>query len=277
MKLLNVSSIQRGSVYDGPGVRTSIFLNGCSLNCPWCCNPETLTSKTHLVEWEKCDEFSMKFPEYCSSCSIKSGHEDPQNCPFNFAKPINNFYSAKELFTLLSKDFTLFKNSNGGITFSGGEPLLQTPILLELIKMLNEENINIAIETSLVAPKAYVQQISGLINHFIIDLKLQPSMKLYDSNYISQISSHLKIVDGKQKTFRLVFLNEIIDAANVIIEQLKRFNVNRVELLKCHNLAENKYRKLGLTCKKNDSDIEKLNQFSQLLTAANIQTQTLQV
>ncbi|MGB9680931.1 MAG: glycyl-radical enzyme activating protein, partial [Minisyncoccia bacterium] len=198
MSLL-VTNIQRFSVYDGPGIRTTVFLKGCSLRCPWCCNPESINPYPEFYFTEnKC---LRKRNIECKSCI---NIEDPNlvkeprsilkfNKNYNFdyrtyKKLVNScpsgaigIYGEKfeinELFGILIKDKEFYKTSEGGITFSGGEPLLQAKELQFILKRLKKEKINIAIETSLFCPPESVGLVKDYIDLFIIDIKILDSQE----------------------------------------------------------------------------------------------------
>ncbi len=126
---LKLFKIQRTGVYDGPGVRTTLFFQGCNLRCLWCQNPEGQSFQGGLV------------PE----CN----------------------YSNEEIMDIVLRDKEYYSATNGGVTLSGGEPLLQDPDnLIELLKLLKEENISIAAETTLHVPWKNVKKIAPYIDLF---------------------------------------------------------------------------------------------------------------
>ena len=137
MKVI-ISDIQRFCLHDGPGIRTTVFLKGCSLRCPWCCNPETIN-----FEIEETNE------------NYKYGYE----------------IDLEDLEKEILKDIKYYENG-GGVTFSGGECLLQFDKLEPLLKSLKNQGVNICIETSLTVPEKYVDIAIKYVDEFIIDIKI---------------------------------------------------------------------------------------------------------
>ena len=140
---VRVSNIQRFSLHDGPGIRTTIFFKGCNLKCPWCANPENI-------------DF-MPTP-YINDNTKEEGI-------FGYE------VEALELYEEIIKDKEFYKLNNGGVTFSGGEPMLQMRQLEPLLQKLKEEKINMCIETALQVPKELVEIAQKYIDEFIIDTK----------------------------------------------------------------------------------------------------------
>ncbi len=150
---LRVTSIQRGCVNDGPGVRTVVFLKGCSLRCPWCCNPETqLMEHQAYINNDKCLLYKKCPSQLCNNCVRVGGTKDLNQCVFGVYEEVAKDYEVSQLFEEINNDEKLFRETGGGITFSGGEPMLQAESLLLLLKLLNNKGFHIAIETTLVAP-----------------------------------------------------------------------------------------------------------------------------
>ena len=139
-----IFDIQRFSVHDGPGIRTTVFMKGCSLRCPWCHNPEGLDySPTASFE-----------PDECLGCGECRGEHTPENikkCPVGAILPRWRDIEARDLVAELIRDRDFF-GQDGGVTFSGGECLLQADFLCEALKLLKEEGINTAIDTSGAVP-----------------------------------------------------------------------------------------------------------------------------
>ncbi len=277
MKPLKVAAIQRGAVYDGSGVRTTVFLSGCNLSCPWCCNPETVYHKDYLLEKEKCLKNRIKFEHICSDCIFMSGGRSHFDCPFELVKPTYIHYNTDALYDLLSKDFSLFCESGGGVTFSGGEPLLQAKGLHELLIKLKEKRVNIIFETSLYAPDNNLILLDPYIDEYIVDLKLQPQMLLGNMAYLDKIKEQLKIIRTKTVRFRVVFVNGMENVAHEFIDSIRELGVRRLQLLKCHDLAKKKYLDLNLPFNSYAADIKCLNKLYIELYNNNIEVEILQV
>ena len=222
-KRLNPFEIQRSCVYDGPGIRTTIFFQGCGLRCLWCQNPE-----------------GQKIKDCAGS-----------DCN----------YSINEIMEIISRDKEYYFSTNGGVTLSGGEPFLQDPkSLIQLLKLLKEENIKVTAETSLHAPWKNISKVVPYVDLFLVDLKVVGNDKLHikytkqDSTLIHENIRKLLDLDANIK-FRTVMVPGYTDSKENIqatAEFLKSINYNSIELMKYHNMYEDKADRLGL-------DIELLN------------------
>jgi len=157
-----VFDIQRFATKDGPGIRTLVFLKGCPLHCQWCANPESqLASPQVLYDPVKCKgcgrciracpsgaisphpDFGMYTdPERCTSCGACV-----EACFFSARKISGKSYTPSKLVTLLEKDLPYFRQSGGGVTFSGGEPLVYPEFLRQVLSLCTEKGIDVAIET----------------------------------------------------------------------------------------------------------------------------------
>lgn len=213
MSLL-ISHIQRSSFFDGPGIRTTVFLKGCLLTCPWCCNPEC-RQKDDLLP-------AMKF---------------------------NN----KELLELLGRDTEFYKTTNGGITFSGGEPLLQASDLVLCLEELKKQNINVCFETSLFCSPILLLKVINLIDLFIVDVKIldKKMNKKYLNGSIDTFEKNIKVLLDYNKKYKFRFpairpytLNSV--NISLLIKFLKKNKIRNIEIFSVHNLAKEKYKKFGL-------------------------------
>lgn len=220
MKVL-VGNIQRFCLDDGPGIRTTVFFKGCSLRCPWCCNPENLVHK------------------------ILIGKDNTI-----YGKEM----SSDEIFSEIIKDKIFYQN-NGGVTFSGGECLLTLINLEDLLIDLKKENINICVETSLFVNKENLQKIYKYIDEFYVDIKiidsnnclkyLKGDVSLFLNNFdflcdnvdINKIHPRIPIVKG------ITDKKENID---MIINLLKNNKIHNIEIFSVHNLAKEKYSNLDM-------------------------------
>jgi len=278
MKPLRITNIQRGCVYDGPGVRTTVFLKGCSLRCPWCCNPETQSfEEEYFINDERCFYLQGGKSELCRSCVRLSGTIPVEECPFGVAEKASVDYNIDSLLQLLLRDEALYNESKGGVTISGGEPLFYAEELIILLKQLKGRGINVAIETSLVAPKSFLEMLVGYINYFIVDLKLQPQMKLNDSAYVQSINSMISLLDYEHCIFRVVFVNQMIEEKDLVLKRLQQFRIGKLELLLCHNLALKKYYKLSHANTDYTANKESARIFADFLKDNNIDVSILSV
>lgn len=215
-----VTNIQRFSLHDGPGIRTTVFLKGCNLRCPWCCNPENI-------------EFEIQNYKY-----------NDENGIYGYEITLENL--EKEI--LKDKEFYC---TNGGVTFSGGECLLQFDRLEPLLKRLKEQKINMCIETALMVPENLVDIAIKYVDEFIIDIKI------LDENDINKINGNIELYNKNIKnvfnnkcnvTFRIPLVpNYTLSENNLnrIIEFLKQYKPTKVEIFKIHRLGEKKYKTLN--------------------------------
>lgn len=253
---IKVFNIQRFSLHDGPGIRTTIFLKGCSLKCPWCCNPES-NSLTNEVFFDK-----AKCVKRGNSCFI---HND---CPYIKNKVDRSFfkknvcpavrhvftdYSTDKLFKEIVKDKKFFSKS-GGVTFSGGEALLQYAELLPLLKHISKEKIHVTMETSLSTPIKNLKSIYKFVNLFYVDFKtgnrlkahnvLSLDLELYKKNLIF-LFEHF---DNKKIVIRIPIVDKFNNSKEDLLEAvnfLSDFNIKQMEIFSVHNLASSKYEMLG--------------------------------
>ena len=244
---IRVTAIQRLCVDDGPGVRTVVFLKGCYLACPWCCNPEAIHYNQDLYYKNgECIDSSI----ICSSCEKRTGKNKFTECPINVYEKTFQDYSINELYNILLKDYNIYK-SGGGITFSGGEPIMHAEQILPLLQKLKQKKISIALETTLYAPTDKFNLISPLIDYWLIDLKLQfgfiknKDYSISDSAFEKNLNQLQDMNSLDRISYRMVFMSEITEKHLFIAEKLKEFNINVIELLPYHNLGKYKYKKLN--------------------------------
>jgi len=193
MSLL-VVNIQRCSFYDGPGIRTTVFLKGCSLRCPWCSNPECISPNPQIYfNEEKCLKIKgINCSECIKSCffyqikspkdviKINTNSTDilnycrnwAKNCPTEAIGIYGEKFEVNKLLKILTMDKHFYDKSGGGVTFSGGEPLLQTKELAKCLKKLKKRGIHTCIETSLFCSPDSLDLIKKLVDLFIIDIKI---------------------------------------------------------------------------------------------------------
>ncbi len=226
-----VTNIQRFSLHDGPGIRTTVFLKGCSIHCPWCENPENL----------------LPYPEEYVKDGKKGIYGEYLSCDEIYSEIIKDriFYDQPDESSELGVQ-------RGGVTFSGGEPLLQFDVLGPLLAKLKDENIHICVETCLFVPEDKLSIALKYVDLFYVDVKILNGDKCKNvlGGNLKQYMSNLDFLFAAQKSvvFRIPIIGGFTDfSENVtqIVRLLKKYNPIKVEIIKEHNLGKNKYHSLG--------------------------------
>ncbi len=183
--------IQRMSTEDGPGIRTTVFLKGCSLHCSWCHNPESISPKPQL-QWLQtncmgcqlcvaaCPNKTLSYVDnqiiidrkLCQACGMCV-----EECPTGALEIMGKEISVDEVVQEVLKDKTYFEKSGGGITVSGGEPTLQSDFVAEFLKKMKEHNIHTALDTCGLAPSDAYEKVLPYSDLLLYDLKEIDSRK----------------------------------------------------------------------------------------------------
>ncbi len=250
-----ITNIQRTSFHDGAGIRTTVFFKGCTLKCPWCANPENIShDKEFYFDNERC--IAENGTCICNnSCPIlkHSQNLDDSKCPVGGIGSFGKIYDEDLLYRELVKDKLYFQKTDGGITFSGGEPLLQLHKITNVLQQLKKDNIHLAVESSLYVPKDNIVSIIPYIDLFYIDIKslenevvskvLKGQLDTYMRNLQFVFSQSKKII------LRMPLVAEVtatIENINLLHELLKKFRPQIFEFFSVHNLAEKKYKMLNM-------------------------------
>ena len=152
-----VTDIQRFSLHDGSGIRTTVFLKGCNLRCAWCHNPETLRPEPETAY----------YPAKCIHC----GHCET-GCPTGARTVIGEEMTVCQVLDAVLPDADYYRASGGGVTVSGGEPFMQAEFLLALLTACREAGLNTAVETNLSLPWEKLAPCLPLLDHVFFDIKL---------------------------------------------------------------------------------------------------------
>ena len=249
-----IFDIERNSFVDGPGIRTTVFFKGCNLNCAWCHNPESQAYKTQLMFYKdkckgcgKCKEICST-PYNCILCGKCALY-----CPVNARKVCGKEYTVDEVFAEIIKDKPFFDNSGGGVTFSGGECMLQIDFLLEILKKCKENGIHTAVDTAGHIPFENFEKILKYTDLFLYDIKLFDSVKhkefvgVENTVILENLKKLLSL--GAKIWIRIPVIADVNDS----IEELQKIeeflhlwgNPDKVELLPYHAMGENKYGAIG--------------------------------
>lgn len=282
-ELLKVNSVQKVCFHDGPGIRTTIFLNGCPLKCPWCANPETGSFVKEYIVNKECKMLDNKcqYKVECSgkNSSLKILEENYKKCPIKAIERTYSFYTISELEKIILEDEFLYGN-DGGVTFSGGEPLLQSKTLAKLMRNLKEKNINISIESCMYVNNSFLEDVVDYIDLFIIDIKilnseknlniLKGNLNLFLDNVQHIFSKNKKVI------FRIPLIKPYItneENLNDIYKFLEKYKPHKVEIFKGHNLAKEKYNKLELNYEKVQTiSDEEINTIKEKIEQLDIKT-----
>ena len=241
-----IFDIKEFAVHDGSGMRTTVFFKGCPLRCKWCHNPEGLSSKPQLMVREN----SCK---HCGLCLKPCNHEECKPfkrcihiCPDNLIKIVGEEINSKDLADRLLKNKDILLK--GGVTFSGGEPLMQADFLLETIDYLND--INIAIETSGYVDSKTFEKVINKINYVYMDIKLADDdlHKKYTGVSNKLILQNLEILklSNLPCTIRTPLIPNITDTKENIDAIKKLIGNLNYELLPYNEFASIKYNSLGI-------------------------------
>lgn len=248
-----VSKIQRMCFDDGPGIRTTVFLKGCSITCPWCSNPENLKfEKQYYYDKNRCKRNGNSC-SYNENCTILSNEQIVStNCPLHAIGCYGEEYLASELAFELLRDRT-FWGKNGGVTFSGGEALMQTTELVEVWRLLKEKGVHLTVETALFVPLEAVKEAFKYIDLFYVDIKiLEPQMcrhilggdiKIYMRNLEYLIQNHANLIFRIPCSIEYVLQKE---NWSLICAFFEKYNQYKVELFGIHDFGRKKYDTLGM-------------------------------
>ena len=251
----NIFDIQKCSFVDGPGIRTTVFFKGCNLRCAWCHNPESqkkesemLFYKNKCINCEKCKQIcpnSLKFCSFCGRC------EDL--CPTDARKICGRQYTPQEVMKEIVKDKDFYLNTNGGVTFSGGECMLQIDFLEEILKDCKKEGIHTAIDTAGHIRFENFERIIPYTDLFLYDVKCLDNEKHKRYTGVSNelILENLKrlLLLGQKVWVRIPVIKDVNDSEEEMLK-IKSFldrypNPEKIELLAYHSMGENKYSALG--------------------------------
>jgi len=153
-----IFNIQKFSIHDGPGIRTTVFFKGCPLRCAWCHNPESQSFEPERLH----------YPERCIGCGRCA-----EGCPAGVYEAVGKAYSVPELCALLERDRIFYDSSGGGVTLSGGEPLAQDEAyVLAVVEHLYRHGIRVAVDTCGYAPYARLQALLPYVDIFLYDIKI---------------------------------------------------------------------------------------------------------
>lgn len=227
-----IFDIKKYSVNDGPGIRTTVFFKGCPLNCWWCHNPESQQTE----------------PEEIDNCIFRwsLSHDQSQR------SKIGSQVFVDEVMKEIEKDLPFYEESNGGATFSGGEPMLQIDFLQSLLSECKKKDINTAIDTTGHAPFGNFEKIYDHTDIFLYDLKLMDDKIHFEYCGVSNelIHENLKNLSFRSDKIilRLPIIPTITDTEENISQTISFIstlkNIREIDLLPFHSTAKSKYERM---------------------------------
>ncbi len=253
-----IFNIQRFSVNDGPGIRTTVFMKGCNLHCQWCHNPESILPNEQILFYqEKCQSClscTHVCPEHIDlECRVKSKRcthcgACVDACLYGALNVVGEYKTVEEVVAVLEKDMPYYTNSGGGITISGGEALLQVEFIKEIFKTCKQKNIHTALDTAGNVPYEVIQQVLPYVDLFLYDLKVMNSEthKQYTGVENTRILENIKklLKENVDIHIRVPLIKGVNDSETNLHQMLDVLegysNVTEIKLLPYHNMGSGK-------------------------------------
>ncbi len=266
-----VFDIKRFSIHDGPGLRTTVFFKGCPLRCSWCHNPESQTRRPELIFW---DDRCLRCQACISTCkqgaiSLVENHiiTDSKKCILDAAcigvcyaearQIAGSEMSVPQTMSEVERDRAFYDESTGGVTFSGGEPLMQADFLLALLMACRQSEISTTLDTCGFARWETINRIRPHVDLFLYDLKfMDPARHKRHTG-----ASNNRILENLQRLSKyghnIIVRVPIIPGINNDMDNIRGIaafaaglpSLNRVDILPYHRAAANKYERMHRTYK----------------------------
>lgn len=261
-----IFNIQRFSIHDGPGIRTTVFLKGCPLNCAWCHNPESQYFLPEImVQADRCQGCGA----CVRSCSqehvlITDGRRQPTKCsacgacvttcPHDALKLVGQKQTVDQVMQEVMKDELFYDESGGGVSFSGGEPLLQAEFLENLLLACRRQGLHTVVDTCGYAPWSVLAKLAPLVDRFLFDVKLMDEAQhlQYTGQRNQLVLDNLRSLTQihQQVEIRVPVIPGVNDGSEnlaALTAYLRPLPILGVKLLPYHTYGAGKYAHLGRT------------------------------
>ena len=263
-----ITNIQGYSIHDGPGIRTVVFFKGCPLSCKWCANPECISEKPQMgfidtlcKQCGKCldvcqnnaicinkNEFRINYSE----CSVCGKCKDA--CSYEAIVRYGNLMTIEEVWDAVRRDKMFYETSGGGVTVSGGEPLLHPYFVRALFELCREEDINTCVETCGNVKTDAFHEVLPVTDYFLFDLKHMDleTHKKYTGHTNDKIVKNAKLLI--ERNADVLFRQPLIPGINDMEENIKATagflkslgkNALRLQLMPYHRMGQSKYKSLN--------------------------------
>lgn len=261
-----IFNIQKFSIHDGPGIRTTIFFKGCPLKCQWCANPESQLQKIQIICYHekclKCQTCLRHCPNQAiifENQKIKFNHQMcvgclqcVDMCPVEALSHEGEIKTVDDIVKICLQDKDFYDESNGGVTISGGEGMSQPKFLEALIQALRKENIHVAIETTGYIEENLFQRLASQFDLLLFDVKHYDRNKHFEGTgvYNDLILKNLKWAVEHQMNILpripvIPHFNDSLKDAKVFAQLLRDIGLKKVQLLPFHQFGEKKYELLN--------------------------------
>lgn len=247
-----IFDIQRFSIHDGPGIRTTVFFKGCNLRCLWCHNPESQSAQPQLMFYKDkcvgCGECKKVCPRAFTPDCVSKG-DCVAACRHGAREMSGATGMAESVIDTVLRDKAFYKTSGGGVTLSGGEPLLQPEFALEILKACKESGIHTAVETAGNVSFAVFEKILPFVDLILYDIKgIDPENHKKNTGVSNErILENARALaeSGKDILFRMPYIPGYNDTEAPAVADFARSLGKEVELMAYHEIGMGKYAALG--------------------------------
>jgi pyruvate formate lyase activating enzyme len=263
-----IFDIKKYAIHDGPGIRTTVFFKGCPLACSWCHNPEGMAATTQRIYRPErcigCDECIQICPQKAIRRTAEGMIADPSkcelcracadHCPAEAVEFVGRQVTVAEVIGQIEKDVAFYDASKGGVTFSGGEPLMQPEFLLELLGACGDLDLHRTVDTTGYADETLLLKVARKTDLFLYDLKLMDAEEHLKYTGVSNERILANLARLVQNDARIQVRVPVIPGINSDAENIDKTaeflnsirGIEQVSLLPFHNSARAKYGRLGM-------------------------------